>query len=185
MKLLLPILGGFTLGTALLTVPLHAEAERPGFVDFGKLTPSAKGDFVEVNLSENLLNIAARLAAKQEPEAAELIRGLRSVRVNVIALDDINRSQIQDRVSAVSTDLTTKGWERVVTVKEKAQDVGVYLKTRGTEQVEGVVIMVNDGGKQVVLVNIDGDIKPDKIAELGEKLHLAPLKQAAESLHKK
>jgi len=185
MKLITQTLLGVTLGVGLLAYPLYAESERPGYIDFGPLTPSAKGDFVEVNVSGNLLGIAARLAAKQEPDAAELIRGLRSVRVNVVGLDDGNRSVIQERLRTLSSELITKGWERIVTVKEKAQEVGVYLKSHSPETIEGIVITVSEGGKQAVLVNIEGDIKPDKIAELGEKLHLAPLQKVAESLNKK
>ena len=38
--------------------------------------------------------------------------------------------------------------------------------------------------KEAVLINIVGEIKPEKIATLGEKLHIEPLKKAAEAIQK-
>ena len=72
--------------------------------------------------------------------------------------------------------IDAKGWERVVAVSEKDQDVGIYLKTRGQDAVEGLVVTVIENGKQAVLVNIVGDIRPEKLADLGEKLGIEPLK---------
>jgi hypothetical protein len=129
--------------------------------------------------------MAARLTAKDEPEVTDLLKGIESVRVNVIGLDDGNRAEIETRIKGIRSQLETKGWERIVTVKEKDQDVGIYVKTRGQEAVAGLVVTVIDGGKQAVLVNIVGDIRPEKLAELGEKLNIDPLKQLGHSTGKK
>lgn len=168
---------GVALLCAALALPAIAETAPAGAIDFGKLTPAADGgQFVEVNIKGNLLNMAARLAAKEEPEIAELLKGIQSVRVNVVGLDDGNRAETQARIKAVRGELDVKGWERVVAVSEKDQDVGIYLKTRGQDAVEGLVVTVIENGKQAVLVNIVGDIRPEKLADLGEKLGIEPLK---------
>ena len=168
---------GVALLCAALTIPALAETAPAGAIDFGKLTPAADGgQFVEVNIKGNLLNMAARLAAKEEPELADLLKGIQSIRVNVVGLDDGNRAETQARIKAVRGELDTKGWERVVAVSEKDQDVGIYLKTRGQDAVEGLVVTVIENGKQAVLVNIVGDIRPEKLADLGEKLGIEPLK---------
>lgn len=168
---------GVALLCAALTFPAIAETAPAGAIDFGKLTPAADGgQFVEVNIKGNLLNMAARLAAKEEPEIADLLKGIQSIRVNVVGLDDGNRAETQARIKAVRGELDVKGWERVVSVSEKDQDVGIYLKTRGQDAVEGLVVTVIENGKQAVLVNIVGDIRPEKLADLGEKLGIEPLK---------
>ena len=77
--------------SAVLSVASFAAETEPGFVDIGQLMASAKGKFVEVNLSTGMLKFAAKLAARQEPEAAELIGNLKRIRVNVVSLDDSNR----------------------------------------------------------------------------------------------
>ncbi|MCC6233242.1 MAG: DUF4252 domain-containing protein [Verrucomicrobiales bacterium] len=169
------------------TLPMLALAgdPEPGLFDFGKLMPPGNGgQFVEVNVSPGLLGIAATLTSKQEPEVSDLIRSLKSVRVNVIGLDDSNREALLTQIQKVRTELEGKGWERVVTVNEKGQDVGVYIKHRGEEAIEGVVVTVLEPGKEAVFINVVGDLKPEKIALLGEKLNIAPLSKLSGAVKK-
>ena len=42
-----------------------------------------------------------------------------------------------------------------------------------------------DGKKEAVLVNIVGDLKPEKLAMIGERFNIEPLKKAAGALEKK
>ena len=84
---------------AIMTVSSHAQKQTPGFVDFGKFSPSASGtEFVEVHINSNLISLVARLADKSEPEIAKLVRGLKLIRVNVIGLSDDNRGDIINRI---------------------------------------------------------------------------------------
>lgn len=160
-------------------------AEPAGFVDFGKFAAPAKGEFVEVQVRKNLLSLAAKLAEKHEPDAAALLRGLEMVRVNVIGLDDSNRDELTKRVADVAAQLTDRGWERVVTVQQAgAENVSVFLKARGDEAVEGVVVTVLDPGGDGVFVNVVGDIRTEQLAKLGDKLNLPMLKQAGEAVEK-
>ena len=171
----------FAIGTASLCAALNiavcADKLPPGQVDFGTFSPPKRGgEFVEVNLPSNLIWLAARLVEKQEPEAAQLLNGLKLVRVNVIGLSDDNRAEIQSRAQKVRQELTNKGWERIVAAQEKNQDVSVYLKMADTSTVQGLVVVVMDDKEHAVFVNVVGDIKPEQIAMLGDKLHLDALK---------
>jgi MoaA/NifB/PqqE/SkfB family radical SAM enzyme len=170
------------LGLAALTAGLGVHAQGgssdPGYVDFGKFAPpSSGGEFVEVQIKNNLIAMVARLAQTQEPEVAELLRGLRAVRVNVIGLTEDNRTDIRERIAKLRAELETKGWERVVTAQKDNEDVGVYVKTRGEEAVEGIVVTVLDGQREAVFVNIVGDIKPEKLSSVGERFNIEPLKK--------
>jgi hypothetical protein len=178
MKPLLPVrLAGALLAAAPIFY-LHAENLPPGQVDFGTFSPSsAGGEFVEVNLSSNLIGMAARFIEKQEPEVAQVVKGIHQVHVNVIGVNDENRPELEKRIEKVRHDLEGKGWEKVVTVKEKDQEVGVYIKTANKETVQGLAVMVMEGNKEAVFVNVVGDIKPDQLAMLGDKLHIDPLKK--------
>lgn len=168
-----------------LALSTRADQAPPGFVDFGKFAPpSGGGQFVEVNIKSHLLSLAAKLTEKSEPEVADLLRNLRAIRVNVVGLDDGNRTELADRLKGIRTDLESKGWERVVTVQEKGQDVGVYLKHRGDEAIEGVVVTVIDGGKEAVFVNVVGDIRPEKLSVIGDRLGIDPLKKIGKPARK-
>ena len=169
--------------SAVIGLSAFAEEPMPGRIDFGKFTPPASGrEFVEVQVNHNLIAMAAGLVQKSEPEVADLLRGLQLIRVNVIGLDDKNRADVVERVKSIREELDTKGWERVVSVQQKNEDVGIYLKTRGGEVIEGLVITVLDGKGEAVLINVVGDIKPEKLATVGERLNIDPLKKLGPAL---
>jgi len=176
MKRWMPI----AVGTATLfamSTSLWAAESLPGQVDFGTFSPpKGGGEFVEVNLPSSLISLASRLVEKDEPDLAKLLNGLKSVRVNVIGLDDDNRAELQKRAQKISKELAGKGWERIVTAQQKEQDVSVYLKMSDKGGVQGLVAVVTDGSQHAVFVNIVGDIRPEQVAMLGDKLHIDPLK---------
>jgi len=153
--------------------------------DFGTFSaPSGGGEFVEVNVTSNLISFAARLIQKEEPDVAELLNGLQQVRVTVVGMDEQNRSDLKERASKLRKDLSTKGWERIVEAQKDEKDVSVYLKNGKNNAVQGLAVVVLDGGRQAVFVNIVGEIRPEQIALIGEKLHIDPLKKIGEATEK-
>lgn len=177
-KLLRSSLTAATLSLALFASARAAEVEV-GAIDIGQLLPSAKGQFVEVNLSPAMLKFAARIAARHEPEAAEMIRNLKSIRVNVVGLDDTNRAATVERIESVRRKLESDGWTKMVTVREKdgGDNVDVHVKQHGEEAIDGLVITVIDKKGEAVFVNIVGNINADQIAQLAEKFDLEPLRK--------
>ncbi len=179
MKYLKPFVGALAL-TATLTVA-RAENLPPGQVDFGTFSPpSGGGEFVEVNITGSLISMVSRFVEKEDAEIAKVLNGLHLIRVNVIGLDDANRPEIAKRAQKVRKDLDSKGWERIVTAQKQDQDVTVYLKTQNKDTVQGLAVVVMDGAKQAVFVNIVGDIKPEQLAMVADKFHVEPLKRIAE-----
>ncbi|MCW5558182.1 MAG: DUF4252 domain-containing protein [Verrucomicrobiae bacterium] len=169
-----------------LLLPLTADTPGAGYVDLGHFSRSPEGgQFVEVNINGSLLAMAVKIAESEEPEVAELLRGLHAVRVNVLGVNDSNRQELTDRVESLRSTLSTGGWERVVTVQEKDQDVGVFLKTDGADAIQGVVLTVLNGKDQAVFVNIVGNIQPEKIAQVGEHFGIEPLQKLGKAVDKK
>src|SRR5690606_12502621 len=121
--------------TLLTTAALRADDLA---IDFGEITPASGAQFVEVNIQSNLISMVTRLAKSSEPEVAEILGGLKQVRVNVLGLTDENRDQVIERVESIRTSLAEKGWDRIVTAREGDQDVGIFIKLRGDEAIEGV-----------------------------------------------
>jgi hypothetical protein len=168
----------------LFNSPLGAADSPPGLVDFGKFSKPTNGELVEINLSSDTIAMALQVAGKGQPDLADVLGGLHSIRVNVVGLDDQNRDEMTARMRALRGELDKLGWQPIVSVQEKRQEVGIYLKSRGREAVEGVVVMVLDGRKEAVFINVVGDLKLEKIAALGEKLNLDALKKIGEALKK-
>jgi hypothetical protein len=184
MKRLMPWMIGTVTLWAATTLVLGAEEMLPGQVDFGSFSPpKGGGQFVEVNVPNNVITLASRLVEKEQPDVAKLLNGLKQVTVNVIGLDDENRAELQKRAQTIRTDLAGKGWERIVTVQEKDQDVSVYLKMADSA-IQGLVAVVLDGKQDAVFANVVGDIKPEQLAMLGEKFHIDPLKKIGLSAQK-
>jgi len=178
------VVAAVAIGVA-MSVAAIAETTPPGFVDFGKLTPTADGgEFVEVKLSRGLIQMASKFTRKHEPDVADLLKNLESVRVNVVPLGDDNRGETEKKAESIRTELEGKGWEQIVSVREKNQNVAVLLKTRDSETVEGVVVTVIEGGNQAIFLNVVGNVKLEDIARLGEKLNLEPLRQVGEAISK-
>jgi hypothetical protein len=171
-------LAAATLSLALTSFASAAEAQS-GSIDIGQLMPSAKGQFVEINLSSAMLKFAARIAARQEPEAAELIRNLKSIRVNVVGLDDSNRAGTIEQIEGVRRKLETQGWTKMVTVREKndGDNVDVHVMQRGEEAIDGLVVTVIDKKGEAVFVNIVGNINADQIAQIADKFDIEPLRK--------
>jgi len=171
--------GGFNLNA-------HADVS-PGEVNFDRLSEPGQGTkYVDITLGRNFISLASRLVEKQKPEVGQLLRSVESIRVNVVGLTDENRKGAEKRVLAIRAQLDKQGWQRIVTVQEKGgEDVGIFIKARGDEALEGVVVTVLDGKKQeAVLINIVGDLKPEQIAALGDALSIDPLKKAGSAVKK-
>ena len=165
--------------SAVLSVASFAAEPEPGYVDVGQLMASAKGKFVEVNLSTNMLKFAAKLAARQEPEAAELIGNLKRIRVNVVSLDDTNRKDAVAQIESIRRKLEAQGWTQMVTVREQegGDNVDIHVKQHGDDTIEGLVVTVIDHKGEAVFVNIVGNINADQISKVAENLNIEPLKQ--------
>ncbi len=159
-----------------LVTAVRAANVEPGEINLGKLSPVPGAQFVEVNINSNLIAMVTTFAKKAEPEVAEILKGLKAIRVNVLGLNDDNRDDIQERITSLRAQLDKSGWDRIVTVMDGADDVGVFMKTKGAEVVEGIVVTVLSGQKEAVFVNIIGDIRPDKLATVGERFNIEPLK---------
>jgi len=177
MKSLRPLLLASSLSLALATAAFAADKE-PGAIDIGQLMPSAKGEFVEVNLSPAMLKFAAKLAARKEPDAAELVGNLKSIRVSVVSMDDSNRAATTEQIESVRRKLEAAGWTKMVTVREKegGDNVNVHVLQRGEESIDGLVVTVIDHQGQAVFVNIVGNINADQIAKIADKYDIDALK---------
>jgi hypothetical protein len=96
--------------------------------------------------------------------------------VNVIGLTDDNRTEMEGRIKRVRNSLSGSGWEKIVTAQKDNNDVGVYLKMDAQSAIQGLALTVLEGTKHAVFVNVVGDIRPEQLSMLGEKLNIQPLK---------
>jgi hypothetical protein len=156
-----------------------AVEQLPGYVDLSGLgLPAGTEATVEVNLRGALLRLIGAASRSEEPGFAEVVDKLQLIRVQAFPLKDLEATTVQERIAALGSRVEQQGWEKVVRVKEQNEQAHVYLKLSG-ERIAGLLVMAVDksgrGGDEVVFVNIVGDIDPEQIGRLGQKLNISPL----------
>jgi len=158
MKILLTVLIG------LLSWPALAQDEvmkdLPGYVDFGQLNEIFGEPSVDIAVGQSLLGLVAAFGASEDPEAAELFKRLKGVRVNVFETAGLNASGL-DHVKSVSSKLSSMGWESVVKVNNADEQVRIFMKLNG-DAVEGITIMAIEPD-EASFINVIGSLTPDEL----------------------
>ena len=127
--------------------------------------PNALEAKVEVNLSSKLISLVAK-GTKSEPEVTELLNMLKGVYVRVYENDTTTSNKLTRHYE---DKLEKEEWEVIAKVKEAGETVQVRILL-GEDTIFGLFVMVA-GEAEVTLVNIVGEINPERIGELVENLN--------------
>ncbi len=136
---------------------------------FDKLAAKAE-EVVDVTVDPAMLQIAGKFLAAQEekePKAAkakDVVSGLKGIYVKSLKFAKEGEYSRAD-VDEIRSQLSGPGWARLVTVRDKTDDVGVYLKKEG-EKVVGMAVLAAEP-KELTVVNIVGPIDLEHLAALG------------------
>ena len=153
--------------TSMLALPAMAQEDAlkafPGYVDFGELSGIFGEPTVQISVGASLLNLVGSLSAKEDPEAAELFKRLNGVRVNVFENAEVGPEGVAF-IKDVSSKLSDKGWESVVTVNSEEEQVRIFMKIND-DLVEGITVMVVEA-TEAVFVNIIGNISPAELEKV-------------------
>ncbi|MGD8358872.1 MAG: DUF4252 domain-containing protein [Lysobacterales bacterium] len=153
--------------TALLALPAMAQEDAlkdyPGYVDFGELGSLFGEPTVQIAVGQSLLNMLGSLSAEDDPEAAALFKKLNGVRVNVFETDALVEGAV-DLVKQISSNLSSRGWESVVTVNSDDEQVRIFMKI-ADDHVQGITVMALEED-EAVFVNIIGDLKPSELEKV-------------------
>lgn len=180
---------------ALAIAPIVARAagddvtRHPSYVDGSALLDLAgeEGEIVEVSIGPALLD-SIRSGVRDDRDASSVLSGLRALYAYVVGLEhDPGREAAARReVKAIESKLVSSGWERIVRVRDKGDNVHVFTRPGGTIKegqdriVSGLVVLALDGeDSQVVFVNIVGDIDMAKLGALADTVDVPGLKDAA------
>ena len=148
--------------------------------DFSHLRHKAV-DSVDMTIDGFLLRIASKFARadSEDPQsaaAADLLQGLKSVRVRNFTFDSDDAYSRAD-VDSVRKQLIGPGWSQLVQVRkrEPQEDVDVYLSMDG-EKINGLAVIASEP-REFTIVNIVGSIDIDKIGKLGGQFDIPQLSQ--------
>lgn len=142
--------------------------------DWSKLAPKAL-ETVEVNLDQNMLTLASKFLSVKKGDSDEaavkdLLQNLKGVYVRSFRFANAGEYSIAD-VDRFRAQFNGGGWNKIVDVRSSkagGENTGVYLKAAGDE-VQGIVVIAAEA-KELTVVNIQGNIRPDQIQKLSGKL---------------
>lgn len=134
----------------------------PGYADFGQLSSVYGEPKVMINIGGFLLGFVAA-AAQDDPEAAEMLKGLEGVRVNIYSTEG-QVTPALEHVASVKSMLQGQKWEPIVQVNEDDEQVQIFMKADG-KGMQGLTVMVVNP-EEAVFVNILGSIDPDQLGKV-------------------
>ena len=126
---------------------------------------------VEVNLNGSLLRMASSAAGEDDPETAELIRGLRGIQVRVYPLDAA-RGELSASIADFARQFDDYGWETMVRVRsddDASDDVTILVRSVG-DGFDGMVVMALDEDEESAsFVLIDGPVDISQLNRLSDR----------------
>lgn len=167
--------------------PAGDYTKHPGYMEFDtKAIFGGAEPKVEVYLRQPMLNLVSKFAENEDPEMVEVLGKLQLVRVQIFNSDDESFQKFATESSAAVKALDSKGWERVVRVREDNEQVYVYLKpSPDYEFIQGIVVIAAEDDDDAIFVNIVGDIHPDDIDILGDRFGIDELDSIRYEVKKK
>jgi hypothetical protein len=159
--------------TALLAVPAWAQEDAmkdlPGYVDFGQLGEIFGEPAVQIAVGPSLLSMVSALSASEDPEAAELFKRLKGVRIQVFETANL-AAGAADHVKQVGSALSTQGWESVVTVNSPEEQVRIFMKING-DLVEGITVMAVEAD-EAAFINVIGNLNPAELEKVMDNFEI-------------
>jgi hypothetical protein len=160
-------------------------AQSPGFeFDWSKLAPKAI-EHVEVSLDQNMLVLAGKFFPKgrnaDEAAVKELLQNLKGVYVRSFRFANEGEYSLSD-VDKFRSQFNGGGWNKIVDVRSTrpgGENTGVYLKSNG-EEIQGIVVIAAEK-KELTVVNILGNIRPEQVQQLGGKLGIPEINIGGEA----
>ncbi len=135
-----------------------------GAFDFSRVPGLPAEPSVQIDLPAQLLGFVTEAVGPSDPGTAEVLAGLRGVRVLVYE-DPQEGGALLETIEAASRMLENEGWQRMVYVNEVDEKVRIYIKL-GDDDLAGMTVMVFDAGGEAVFVNVDGSIEPAMLGHL-------------------
>ena len=151
-------------------------SKYPGYVDLSDIEAFKESEAtVEIFITKPLLSlIAAATSSSEDPSFSNLLSNLTLIRVETFNVHEKETKRVKKIIEKVSKKLTKKKWSRIVKVKEKDEQVEIFIKP-DKEKVAGLLIMSLEPGNEAVFVNIVGAIDMDQLGKLSRKFDIPQL----------
>ena len=156
-------------GAAFGQQPSAAQARARVQLDTLERLAARADKAVDVSVDEGVLSLAKGFFAKpkteRDREIAEAVRGLEGVYVRVYEFASEGQWAESD-IADIRRQVGEPGWSRVVNVWHKGEGRKVEVHLRAAAGKIGGLVVLSTEPKQLVVVNMVGDIDVQKLASL-------------------
>ncbi len=154
-------------------------AAAQGVFDFDNIPGVDQEPAVAIDINPAMMEFFRGVAVATDPAAADILTGLRSMRVRVFSNSD-NAPQFASFMDDVAAELEGSGWMPVVVAQDEGSKVRIHMQMTGGE-VSGMTVMVFDGG-EAVFINIDGTVSAEDLGRAMALLPVMPIEDVIGSL---
>ena len=152
-------------------------SEQPGYLPLADLGLFSSDEIsMEINLEGPLLRMVAGATRKEDPGFASVISSLQGIQVRVFPVAAAAQDSFKGKIGRTARWLEDRGWHSTMRVRERDNEVYIYLKESGGK-IQGLTLLAVDSSEAVV-INIVGRIDPDEIGRLGQRLNMPQLQRA-------
>lgn len=150
---------------------LATSAARAQDVDFSRIPGVDAEPTVQIDLRTGVLSFVSAMAGATDPSLAEALAGLEHVRVFVYS-PVANRDALADFLETSARQLEQTGYERTVVADDGKSKVRVHTKVADT-RLERITLMVLEGDREAVFIDIAGNIDPAQLGSVMAKLGMS------------
>lgn len=142
---------------------LTAPRSSDGFADLDSLGIADTDRVLTLSVGPALLRFAAN-HVEDDPETEALLRSLDGVRIRIYEIDG-DAGRVAARMGRMSDKLQEGGWDPVMLVRSEGEEAHMLVKVEG-DRVAGMTVLVCDGEREAVVINLMGDIRPQQFSNV-------------------
>jgi hypothetical protein len=170
--LLLPLLLPMLLLMLLLAgCGVTAPKSSEGFADLDSMGLLDTDNTITLSFGPSLLRFVAA-AEDDDHEAAALLKDLDGLRIRIYEIDNHDEgasARVAQRMERLQVGLRDDGWEPVMLVRQKGEQVHLLAKVID-DRILGLTLLAMedamDGGGEVVVINLMGNIRPQNFSKV-------------------
>lgn len=150
--------------------------QHPGYVDLETMGSLRRvighEPTIEVNVEGALLRLVAEASRYEDPDLANMLRRLEGVFVRGFDISESSAGRAREQASVIGRELEKVGWTTIVSINEHDEYVRMFARMQRDEIVGMVVMVVDEGGREAIFLNIVGDVDPEEIGRIGSKFRV-------------
>jgi len=143
---------------------ITAPRSNEGYANLDSLGMFDTDREMALSIGPTVIRFAAWVVKEEEPETAALLRGLDGVRIRIYEIDG-DPARVAARIQRMSAHLRKDRWEPVMLIQDEGEQTHMLIRQRGN-RILGLTLITSDGDSEAVVINLMGDINPEKFGDV-------------------